>query len=200
MIPAIVAVPAFLLIISGSTGLGAFLVFILMPLALYFLITMIFCVPSIAFEEQKVIDAPKRSFFLIKGKWWFTFGILLLLGIIIQVVNFIFSIPQVVIVVVNSILFLNDSSEPGYFGITVIIIASAISSLGYVSTLIIDVFNALHFFNMRERKEARGLTAKVDSLAAKLEKDMPEEKNESDNKDDGEEDKENPERFMPKDI
>lgn len=75
----------FLLIVLGAIGLlvGAFYVAVLLSLA----------GPAYVLEGGSIRDALRRSRELIKGAWWRTFGITLLIGLIATVCRFIILIP-----------------------------------------------------------------------------------------------------------
>jgi len=65
------------------TGLLSFSIFVLIVWSIYVLVSMYLLSFIIIFEEISVIDAIKRSLQLIKGNWWFTFGSIIVFGIVV---------------------------------------------------------------------------------------------------------------------
>ena len=68
----------------GIIFLGIMLIMIAGVFAVYLFIRWVFALPAIAWEDSSVIQSFSRSSFLVKGFWWRTFGIILLLTIIAQ--------------------------------------------------------------------------------------------------------------------
>jgi hypothetical protein len=79
-----------LLIILGAAALviGAFYVAVVLALA----------TPAFVLEGGAFRHAMRRSFDLVQGAWWRTFGILLLAGLIALLLTLIFSIPALVVI------------------------------------------------------------------------------------------------------
>jgi hypothetical protein len=73
------------------TGLISFRIFVLIIWSIYVLVSMYFLSFIIIFEEISVINAIKRSLQLIKGNWWFTFGSIIVFGIIVGLSELIIS-------------------------------------------------------------------------------------------------------------
>jgi hypothetical protein len=76
------------LLIAIVVGLG-FLLFII-P-GVIFLVFLAVAVPAFIIERLGVTESMSRSWNLVKGNWWFTFGVIIVAGIIAGVVNGIFS-------------------------------------------------------------------------------------------------------------
>ena len=68
----------------GVTFLGVMLCLVATVFATYLWVRWAFALPAIAWEDAGVIQSFGRSSFLVKGYWWRTFGIILLLNIIAQ--------------------------------------------------------------------------------------------------------------------
>jgi hypothetical protein len=77
----------------GIILLGVMLVLIAGVFAVYLFIRWAFALPAIAWEDSGVIQSFGRSSFLVKGFWWRTFGIILLLTIIAQFAISIITTP-----------------------------------------------------------------------------------------------------------
>lgn len=93
------------LIIGGiaaeSVGLGlagGLLLFAMIPVVIYFAINFAFIVPVTAWESETVFGAFGRSWDLVRGNWWRTFGILILMGLIVSFAVSIVMTPLYIIV------------------------------------------------------------------------------------------------------
>jgi hypothetical protein len=114
-------------------------------------------------EDKGFFDAMSRCFFLIKNKWWFTFGLLIVLGLIQGFMGFLFQIPQYIsmfFVAFNSIdgNGMNSTSE------IIFIVTTIIASFNFLFYSISFVGIAFHYFSLVEQKEAKGLLNKIESI------------------------------------
>jgi len=122
---------------------GAAMAWLTVVLTLFF--------PILWLEDASVGQALKRSFFLIKGKWWSTLGLLLISSIIQGFVAFVFIIPQYAILFgkLLKIPFL-DSDVLGVVG-------QCIYTLGTLFTYSIPLLAIMfQYFNLVERRESIG--------------------------------------------
>ncbi len=69
---------------SAMKGIGIIALLLAICTAVYFWVRWIFALPAIAWEDAGVMQSFRRSSFLVKGWWWRTFGIALLLYLIAQ--------------------------------------------------------------------------------------------------------------------
>lgn len=82
--------PYFLLFLNRNTGSGGvaglsvLMIFASFFIVIFLWIKWVFAIPAIAWEGSGVYRAFQRSWQLVKNYWWRTFGILLLLTIVIQ--------------------------------------------------------------------------------------------------------------------
>lgn len=113
-------------------------------------------VPVLVFENTNFGQTWNRCFELIRDKWWSTFGLALVMGILAGLLRLIFQIPGIIIGFLAS-----DVATQGI----VAIISGAISLLG---ALLLNslVYLALGFqyTNLVERQEGRGMISAIDSI------------------------------------
>lgn len=69
---------------SAMKGIGIIALLFSIGVAVYLWVRWIFALPAIAWEEAGVMQSFHRSSFLVKGWWWRTFGVGLLLYLITQ--------------------------------------------------------------------------------------------------------------------
>ena len=115
------------------------------------------------YENIGAVDSMKRSNFLIKNKWWFTFGLVIVLSFIQGFMGFLFQIPQYIAMI--TVMF-NSMDGTGVDGVTeiIIIITSIIAAFNFVFYAISLIAIAFHYFSLVEQKEAKGLIEKIESI------------------------------------
>jgi len=94
---AIIAAAGFIMVKEISGVLVGFLVvlgiFVGFPLFFYCSIKWFFAFTAIAVENMGIVDAMKRSWQVVEGYWWRTFGISVLLSLLTQFAISIISLP-----------------------------------------------------------------------------------------------------------
>ncbi len=139
-------------------------ILLLVP-GVYLAIVLSLAIPVLIFEDKVVFDAIGRCFSLIQGKWWSTFGILSVIGIISGVASSIFTIPFIVMFVISLLM------QTGELGVFFMILFSCVMYLGsyLISTLPVLAIG-FQYFNLVERKESTGLLEKIDQIGKPAEK------------------------------
>ena len=92
-------------------------------------------------ESLGFFDALKRSKKLISNNWWFTFGLILVIGLIQSVITYALYIPSYVVMIFTGFAAINN--EVGVFAKTLHIITSILVSLGvllYTTSIIATTF------------------------------------------------------------
>lgn len=118
-----------------------------------------------AYEKKGFIEAIIRSFKLIQNKWWSTFGLLMILYMIVGVLSYIFIAPLYVYSLVSA---LHDTSVNMFEQSSTVWIVIALFVLYYFAQMVLgalpNVGIAFQYFNLVEMKEAKGLLGKIDTL------------------------------------
>lgn len=141
-----------------------FLIFILLFIPVLFFIIKLSLVYVVALYEKKgVWESIQRSFYLIKNKWWFTFGLIFVLGIIQGLMGVIFQIPQYILMFATMFNSLDGSGVSEVTEI-LIMITSVISAFQYLLSSITIIALAFLYFSLVELKEAKGLMEKIESI------------------------------------
>jgi len=136
-------------------------IFLIIP-GIYFSITL-----SIIFivrieEKLSLVKAIRRCINLISGNWWFTFGLILVMGIIQGFLGFILYIPNYVVMMF--LAFTGIDSSIGETGRIMFILSSIIASFGLLFYSLTIIAVAFQYYNLVERKEAPGLVSKIEEL------------------------------------
>ncbi len=154
-------------------GLGFLSMLIIIGSMLLLIIPGIYCAVALsiapachAVERSGASGSISRAFTLIKDKWWETFGILIVMGLIEYVIQQVLTLP------INSILGIGeftgmtggpDDEAAGITALTIWFPVLMIVSLGtgLITYPISSVANAMRYFSLVEQKENVGLRDQV---------------------------------------
>jgi hypothetical protein len=139
------------------------LVFCIIP-GIYLAISLSMFIPILVIENKGFGDAFSRSFKIVGKKWWWTFLILLVAGIMVAIISGILSIPAMIMGISNVFLSIKSGNPadmyiPGY--IIYSSITSAISQLFYIIPYLAIAFQ---YFSIVEMEERPSLDQKIDQL------------------------------------
>jgi hypothetical protein len=118
-----------------------------------------------AYEKKSFFDAVGRSFRLIKDKWWSTFGLIVILYLVMMTISYIFMIPWYVATITSALHSTSTDmlEQPEATWMSVVFF-----TLYYLAQMILgalpNVGIAFQYFNLVEMKEAKGLMGKIDTL------------------------------------
>lgn len=161
-----------LILLSFLIFIVVFLGFILLIIpGIYLAVVLSLAYPVYIFEKDAGIgEAFTKPFKIISGKWWSTFGVILIGSMMSYVVGFIFSLPLTVIYI--SELFsiseetMNDPSAiTSMFTSGYMTFAMTISNIGsYIGYCFPVIALGYQYSNLVERKEGKGLLAEIDDF------------------------------------
>lgn len=155
-------------LISSGGGFFAGFLSITIGLVGLFLITFFFVVYSlcpaiVAYESINVWEALGRAMFLIKNKWWSTFGLIVIISIINSFVAMIFEVPTMIVTFMK-LLKLGDGIAEN----VPLIITTVISTVGQVIVSSLTyVAISFQYFNLVEKREGTGLKTLIESIGQK---------------------------------
>ena len=133
---------------------------------LYLAIVLTLIMPIVVFEKKSIGDAFNRCFYLIKDKWWSTFGLLFVAGMVQGIMGLIFNIPTYIFTfAVTFHRAQNAFMDPPLWQKVGLILSSSISATG-AGLLGVITYTALAFqyFNLVERRDASGLMGRLENL------------------------------------
>lgn len=120
-----------------------------------------------AYENKGFFEAIGRSFSLVQGKWWSTFGLIMVLYLIMMTISYIFLIPWYTVTFISALH--NTSGNPlqepttGWEMMTIVLF-----TLYYLAQMVLatlpNIGIAFQYFNLVELKEAKGLMNKINTL------------------------------------
>lgn len=113
-------------------------------------------------EGLGFFDSMSRCTKLVSGYWWFTFGLIFVVGIIQGFLQYIFYMPNYI--VMFFVAFTGFNSESSSFSKILYIISSIIYMLGELLSVISIVAVTFQYYNLVERKEAPGLLQQIEEI------------------------------------
>lgn len=110
-------------------------------------------------EDRGVVDSLQRSYELVKGNWWVTFGYLIVFGIISFILSLIFMIPSIFVG-------LGSLMQIDFFTSDVFAyIASFIENIGQVLVYpIVYIAGGIMYFSYRNQLEGLDMESDIDNI------------------------------------
>ena len=149
-----------------STSIGVFfavivgtMLFIVPGIYLSITLSTIYAVKMI--ERHGFFDSFERCRYLIKNNWWFTFGLILIFGVIQYFFSFILQLPMTIATFIGMLHTINKGPEMSQ---AIVMITSLIYMFSIFFYTIGIIGITFHYFNLVEQKEARGLMRKIDTI------------------------------------
>ena len=127
-----------------------------MPVALSF--------PLLIFRNLGKRDSLKASFKLISDRWWITFGTLLVVGIVIGIISFVFSLPPTVYLAVKTLVIESEETQVLGGDFIFLILSSLSSAVGNLLSIFIIIAVGLVYFDLDEEKNKTGIRVKLEEL------------------------------------
>jgi hypothetical protein len=115
-------------------------------------------IPIIVIENASFKYAYNKSFKLIKENWWFVFGVIFVMGLIVGMAAGIVSMPITIISAGSKFFSLKSFTLP------VLIIFSTLRSLVTLAYAIPSVAICMCYFSLSEQKEGLGLLERIEKF------------------------------------
>jgi hypothetical protein len=143
------------------------LIFAFLIIVTYFLISISLMLFIRTYEKKGFFDSMFRSMKLVRGKWWSTFGLIMLLFVIVMVISYILVLLYTIIAGFTAFHSVNDGNSqdiaermPLFMGIYMVLLYLLQTTLQSVPQTGI----AFQYFNLVELKESKGLMDQIDSF------------------------------------
>jgi hypothetical protein len=154
----------FFKILGSSVVMGILLVvaslFCLIP-GIYLYPIMALVLPIMVVENTSFNYAFNHSFRLIKDNWWATFGVLVVVFIILYVATMIIVVPATLFSAGSLFLHLTKGSS---VSVTAVIISSILTEASHIFQILTIVATCLCYFNLSESKEGTGLMERINQF------------------------------------
>jgi hypothetical protein len=148
------------LVVFGVLFVIGGIVFLLFSSSLTFFIQL--------YENKNFLDAVGRSFKLVNnGKWWSTFGLIMVLYLIMMTVSYVFIIPYYAVLFTNTLHSVSTATEvepSSSWKIWTIVFFTLYYMAQMIMYALPNVGIAFQYFNLVELKEAKGLMNQIENL------------------------------------
>lgn len=118
--------------------------------------------PIMIAENTSFGYAFNQSFKLIKDNWWSTFGVFVVIYIILYVINLIVSVPSMILGAGNVFLHLTKNSQA--LSLPIAIITTLLQSVSYFFHMLMVVAVGVVYFSLTESKEGTGLMERINQF------------------------------------
>jgi hypothetical protein len=137
---------------------------------IYLLVVLSLAAPIMVFENRGVTDSYGYSFSLIKGQWWNTFGVVIVIGLLISVLGSVFSVPSLIYYFVKIATGISEDDPTKIFEVFKDPIYLALNVLSYTFQFILYsvtmISGVLIYFDLNEQKNQTGTIEKIENLGA----------------------------------
>lgn len=149
---------AILISILNSIIVGVSFLFLFIP-GIYLAIVLSLSLAVTSFENTDFGATWSRCFQLIRDKWWSTFGLIVVMTLIVAVVGIIFSLPAAIIG------FLTGAKLLPSVSVVWLMLGNVINQIGR-TLLNVVIYTAIGFqyTNLVERQEGRGIQSAIDTI------------------------------------
>jgi len=147
------------LIILGMMTLFFAIIYVVISLSLTFIIRGV--------EKKRFFDSIARSFKLVQGKWWSTFGLIVILYFVMMTISYIPLIPWYATMIATA---LHNTSEVGstdsqsFSGVLMMVFFTLYYMVQIILSALPNIGIAFQYFNLVELKEARGLLSEINTF------------------------------------
>jgi hypothetical protein len=150
-----------------GTPLGAAGIFLLLCgaffLEIYLAVPLTLVVITSLHERISLFEALTRAFYLVKGYWWQTFG-LILICVLMQYALLLLCMVPFMIIGFTSEMFTEMGTSLGSTVVFALCISIAITLIITLSFCLFLTVSAFQYFSLVERKESVGLLQKIESM------------------------------------
>lgn len=150
------------------TVLGMFLLFV--P-GIYLSVALSIALAVRTVERKGLFESFSRSFSLISGHWWMTFGLMLVMLIINSFIGMVFAIPQYIVMGITAVTGIEGEPSPAMH--LFLVITTIIQTFGsnLLTSLLVTALT-FNYFNLVERKEGVGSRERIDQIGATRDADV----------------------------
>jgi hypothetical protein len=145
----------FLVVVMVSLGMILFY----LP-GIYLAIALSFVYMALIYEDLDVGKSISRSFEVVRGKWWITFALIFVFGMIVGFTSYLFFIPGYL---VGIIALATDSF--GIVQLVIVVIFAVLYFAAYLYMLALQqILIAFQYFNILTEKEGGNLNSRIDAI------------------------------------
>ena len=156
-------------------GLG-FLIFLMVLVGtflcffpgIYLGVVLSLAISIMVFEGKSISDSISHCFNLIKDQWWSTFGVILLVGILVNILGYVFSVPAMIYQFISGGTMLGSSDPTEIFNTMEDPINIGLNVISYIGQFVLSsitlIASVFIYYDLNEQKNLTGTIEKIDSL------------------------------------
>jgi len=164
----ILVIPFVLIGILAFLAGGEIAVVILMllsiPFIIYLSIPMTMLLAVHVLEKNSIGASLKRAFYLVREKWWVTFGIYIVISILASIASYIFMLPAYIVFMAKTLGSVGTGEISPEFGLWFGIMYAC----GFLGSLFTGMYQVLgmilQYYSLREQKEGAGLLKRIQNI------------------------------------
>ncbi|WP_310686703.1 hypothetical protein [Aliifodinibius sp. S!AR15-10] len=112
-------------------------------------------------ERQGISKSFSRSWNLTTNHWWFTFGLTIVIGLIVSFMSYFLTIPITIVSMFTGFA----SGDLASANTLISVIYSTAIVLGYIFYALLYITFGLHYFNLVERKEGASMKERIEQIS-----------------------------------
>jgi hypothetical protein len=155
------------LLYAISPALVALGVFVMFVGLFYLLFALSFTYIISAYEGLGFFDSVRRSIRLIQGKWWSTFGLIFILYMIMIMISYVPIIPLYIVMAVTAFHNVTEDASANPLegmGTWTMVFMALYYTIQIILAALPNIGIAFQYFNLVERKEAKGLMSSIENF------------------------------------
>jgi hypothetical protein len=131
---------------------------------IYLMINFTMLLPATTIESPSFPGGYRRAIQLVKGRWWYTFGVVIIILMISWFFTMIISFTTSMVFGLASVNFLDPDAASQFLTKKYFLVTGLSAIIQQLFYLIPHVGMGMLFFSLREEKEAGGLSSSLDTL------------------------------------
>ena len=142
-------------------------IFLVIP-GIYMIVPLSFVLIVLYAENKNFGESISRSFKLVSNNWWFTFGLLIIVGLIVIMLGLIFSLPATIYTFIVGLTAATKDLSAAADGINSVpfIITTVIAGIGEgLIAPILYIAVGFQYFNLKEKSDNTSLFRKVSEIS-----------------------------------
>lgn len=130
--------------------------FLIVP-GVYLGIGLVFTIYYVVLKDQSLAKMFK-SLELVRGNWWATFGYIIILTMIVNVISYLFSLP----LLISSMVSVFTGAVPGSYQTALLLLLASVGQYALLVVLFVGI--SMNFFTLIDKQEHISILDKIDRL------------------------------------
>jgi hypothetical protein len=120
--------------------------------------------PANTIEDNPFPSSFQRMVHLVRDRWWYTFGVIIIFGLIFYFFSSMISLFSSLVFGLSSVNFLKPSNPDQVFTKKYFLVMGLSSVVQQVFYLVVHVGVGVHYYSLREEKDGSGLEEQIEQL------------------------------------